>query len=223
LRRVPLFARLQSADLTQLAGALRSRTYAKGETIVRRDDAGTSLLIIAQGSVRISLSTPDGREVTLTLLGQGDSFGELALFDGEPRSADAIALERTRLLVLQRDAFLSFLAERPEAGLVLLAALARLIRRLTDQVYDSVFLDLSTRLARALLKLCTSEQGEARPATIRMTQTQIGALVGATRESVNKWLGFYERRGIIQRERGALVILKPRDLERFASVEEDGW
>jgi len=223
LQQVPLFSALSAAELEELVSRLRRRRFAKGQFIFRRDDPGASLFIIEEGIVRIGLTAPDGREVILTLLSAGDYFGELAILDGEPRSADAIALESTVLLSLQRETFLAFLEAHPRAGPLLIAAISRQVRRLTDQVHDAVFLDLQTRLARTLLKLLNPED-LANPATepsLKLTQAQIGSMVGATRESVNKWLGFYERRGIIHREKGTIILLKTKALEEYASLEAE--
>jgi CRP-like cAMP-binding protein len=218
LRGVPLFKGLPESEREQLASTLRRRRYSKGEVIFHRDDPGSSLFIIGEGSVKIGLVSPEGKELILSLLAEGDSFGELALLDGEPRSADATALEPSVLMSLQRDAFLRFLQTHPGSAAHLIAALSRHVRRLTDRVYDAAFLDLQTRLARAVLKLSAGEE-DGEP--FRLTQTQIGAMVGATRESVNKWLGFYERRGIIRRDGRSVTVLQPKKLQDYAQFDGD--
>jgi CRP-like cAMP-binding protein len=217
LQKIGLFSDLSAQELDTLSRSLRVRRFARGEVVCHRDDPGNALYVIEEGFVKIGLTSPDGREVILTLMGPGDFFGELALLDGEARSADVTAVEPTGVLMLQRDFFLQFLEAHPGASPRLLAALTRQIRRLTNQVYDSTFFDLQTRLARALLKLPNAGKDNTR--TVRMTQTQLGAVVGATRESVNKWLGFFEDRRLIQREKGGVVIVDPRGLEAYASTE----
>lgn len=219
LQRVGIFAGLDEGELEDLAQSLRLRRYGKDEVICHRDDPGDSLFIIESGSVKVGLSSPDDREVILTFLGVGDSFGELALLDGEPRSVDVTSLASSRLLSLPRSSFLGFLHDHPSATSALLASMSRQVRRLTDQLYDTMVLDLQTRIARALLKLAEAGLDANGVPVLHMTQVQLGAIVGATRESVNKWLGFFERRGLIKRDKAAISILRPDQLEAFAGVD----
>ena len=223
LAQVLLFADLDEAELEALATLLRHRRYGKGEVIFREGDAGASLFIIEEGRVKLAICSPEGNEVILDVLEPRDFFGELALLDGGPRSADAVALDACSLHGLQRPDFIRFLGQHPEATARLLATMSHRLRRTTNQLHDVAFLDVPSRLARVLLKLAqdaTDALGahEAFAATpFRLTQGQIAALVGTTRESVNKWLGFYERHGLIRREEGAVTVLEPKQLEKYAS------
>jgi len=217
LQKLPILAGLSVDQIEELESALRPRRYQKGEVVFHRDDPGDSLYIIDDGAVRIGLTSSDGREVTLTVLGTGGFFGELALLDGEPRSADAVAVEPTRLLRLQRETFLRFLEGHPATAPVLLATMSRQIRRLTDQVYDAAFLDLPSRLAKAILNLAVAAGGGPDGVSLRLTQTELASMVGATRESVNKWLRFYQRRGIIRLGRGTIAVLRMKELEDHAT------
>ena len=220
LARVLLFADLSQAELDDLTVLLHRRRYAKGEVIFREGDAGSSLLIIEEGRVKLSLCSPEGNEVILDLLEPGDFFGELVLLDGEPRSADAVAIEPCSLFSLQRADFLRFLAKGPEPAATLLATMSHRLRRTTSQLHDVAFLDVPSRLARVLLKLAkdaTDGHDALAAMPFRLTQGQIAALVGTTRESVNKWLGFYERHGLIRREEGAVTVLEPKQLGKYAS------
>ena len=219
LQQVGIFADLEGGELEELAKSLRLRRYGKDEVICHRDDPGDSLFIIESGSVKVSLSSPDDREVILTFLATGESFGELALLDGEPRSVNVTSMEPSRLLSLPRSSFLSFLHDHPTATAALLASMSRQVRRLTDHVYDTAVLDLQTRIARALLKLSETAPSGADSPVLHMTQAQLGAIVGATRESVNKWLGFFERRGLIRRDKAAISILRADQLRTFARLE----
>ena len=215
LAQVPLFAPLAPEELAGLAALLSRRRYAKGEVIFHQGDAGTALYIVEEGGVKIVLGSEEGKEVILALLGRGDFFGELALLDGEPRSADAVARDATQLLALRRDDFLRFVLDKPRVAASLLAVLSRRLRRTDQLVHDAAFLDVRGRLARVLLELAEA-QGQPEPEGVvlaaRLTQGELAEMVGATRESINKWLGFYTRRGVLRFERGRLTLM---DLERL--------
>ena len=212
LRSVNLFADVPTSGLEVLATGLRRRRYARGQVIFTQGDPGNSLCIVEEGRVRIVVGSDDGKELVLRVLGAGDFFGELALLDGEPRSADAVAQEACQLLLLQRPDFLEFLEARPKVATTLLAALSRKLRVTTQLTQDVAFLDVPARLARTVLSQATAEDGQTQ--VCRLTQSELAGMVGATRESVNKWLGYYERQGLIRRQRGAVTILKPEALRR---------
>lgn len=217
LAQIPLFAGLSSGERAALSDALRKRRYARGEVIFHQDDPGASLYILAEGQVKIVLTSSEGKQKTLALLGPGDFFGELSLLDEEPRSADAVAVEECHLLILGREQFLPFLKAHPEAALKLLAALCHRLRRTDQLVQDAAFLDVPGRLAKAVLELAeTQGKREATGIVItpRLNQGDLATLVGATRESVNKWLGFYEQRGLLRYERGKITVLRPEELRR---------
>jgi CRP/FNR family transcriptional regulator, cyclic AMP receptor protein len=212
LRSVNIFVDVPASDLEALAAGLRRRRYARGQVIFTQGDPGTSLCIIEEGRVRIVVGSDEGKELVLRVLGPGDVFGELALLDGEPRSADAVAQEVCQLVLLQRSDFLAFVEARPKVATNLLAALSRKLRFTTQQAQEVAFLDVPARLARTVLGQATVENGGA--PVCRLTQSELAGLVGATRESVNKWLGYYERQGLIRRQRGAVTVLNPEALRR---------
>ncbi|MBV9325972.1 MAG: Crp/Fnr family transcriptional regulator [Chloroflexi bacterium] len=219
LASVGLFADLSQAELSGLAALMRPRSYAREEVIYLRGDPGTAFYVIASGKVKIALTSPDGKELILRRLGPGDFHGELALLDDEPRSADAIATDSSVLLVLQRDAFRQFLAEHPAVATKLLATVSHYLRRNAELIQDATFLDVPARLARVLLELAGGDGGDSLPpagAVIpdRMKQAELASLVGATRESVNKWLGSFERQGLISIERGRITLLRPGGLRQ---------
>ena len=217
VQRVGLFATLPAEELTELARLLRRRHYPRNAVIFLAGDPASQLYLIEAGRVKIGLTSSEGQEVVLTILGPGDFFGDLALLDGEPRSADATALEDCQLLLLGRDEFMHFLEARPRVTIALLAVLSRRLRRNARQVQDAAFLDVPARLASALLQL-TQGPDEPRdggePPTARITQTELAGRISATRESVNKWLGSFEREGLIRRQRGAITVLHPEALRR---------
>jgi CRP/FNR family cyclic AMP-dependent transcriptional regulator len=212
LRRVPFLAPLADDDLGWLAARLRPRQYRAGTTIFHRDDPGTTLHVIERGTVKLMLPSPEGREITVVLLGAGDFFGELALLDSGPRSASAVALEATETLTLERDQFVALLEAHPQVALRLLGVLGERLRRADDLIGDLLFLDLPGRLAKLLLALA-DERGSATPCGIRidlrLSQSELAAMVGATRESVNRCLNAYAERGILDFDRETITLRDP--------------
>jgi CRP/FNR family transcriptional regulator, cyclic AMP receptor protein len=219
LARVGLFAGLSADELDGLAGLMRPRAYGKDEVIYLKGDPGTAFYVIASGKVKIALTSPDGKEIIIRRLGPGDFHGELALLDDEPRSADAIATEASVLLVLQRTDFRNFLAEHPGMATKLLGTVSHYLRRNADLIQDATFLDVPARLARILLELA-AEPGATElppPGAVlreRMKQAELAALVGATRESINKWLGSFEKQGLISYDKGHITLLRPSGLKQ---------
>jgi CRP/FNR family cyclic AMP-dependent transcriptional regulator len=219
LAQVGLFADLTSDELVSLAALMRPRPYAKDEVIYLRGDPGTAFYVIASGKVKIALTSPDGKELILRRFSAGGFHGELALLDDEPRSADAIATEPSVLLVLQRDAFRSFLAEHPDVAIKLLGTVSQYLRRNADLIQDATFLDVPARLARILLELA-GEPGATElppPGAVlpdKMKQGELASLVGATRESINKWLGSFEKQGLISYDKGQITLLRPSGLKQ---------
>jgi CRP/FNR family transcriptional regulator, cyclic AMP receptor protein len=214
LSAVPLLQSLASPDIEQLLSLLRRRRYARGEVIFLTGDAGINLCIIESGRVKLTLTSPDlGREVALDYLGPGDVFGELALLDGEPRSADAIAVEPTRLLLLSRDDFRAFLMSHPAAALDLLADMSRRLRRDAQVIQDAAFLDVPARLARVALRLAEpGPDGMLRTPT--MSQADLAALVITTRATLNKFLGMLTDQGLLRWESGRVVVVDKERLQR---------
>ena len=219
LAQVGLFADLTTAELVGLASLMRPRPYAKDEVIYLRGDPGTAFYVIASGKVKIALTSPDGKELILRRLARGGFHGELALLDDEPRSADAIATDASVLLVLQRDAFRQFLADHPTIATKLLSTVSQYLRRNAELIQDATFLDVPARLARILLELA-SQPGDSElppPGAIipdRMKQGELASLVGATRESINKWLGSFEKQGLLSYDKGQITLLRPSGLKQ---------
>jgi CRP/FNR family transcriptional regulator/CRP/FNR family cyclic AMP-dependent transcriptional regulator len=192
------------------------RGYRRGEILFHKDDPGTSLFLVRTGRIKISVFSSEGKEAVFTVHGPGDVFGELALLDGAPRSATATALEPSRLLTVDRAAFVAFLRDQPDAALILLGDLAARVRRLSSQVEDLMFLDIPGRLARTLLRL--GEQYGKKSARgveidLQITQTELGGMVGATRVSVNRLLHWFAERGLIAIDERRIVLLRPDALQ----------
>jgi len=218
---VDLFAGLGESELSELARVLQSKRCDAGQVICLRGDPGSSLYLIRGGQVRVVLTSAAGKEVLLTLLGPGDFFGDLALLDGEPRSADVLAHEDCELLILQRPDFLSFLGTSPGVAKHLLAVMSRRLRRNADVIEEVAFLDIGTRLARLLLSLM-AERGQPQDGGVaisgRLTQTDLANMMGATRESANKWLAVYRRQGLLAWRQGQLIIQDAARLRRQAEM-----
>ena len=215
LAKVPLFAGLPPTELDRLGRLMRARDYTRNEVIFLEGDAGTSLCVIASGRVKIVLTGADGREVVLNVYGPGEFFGEFALLDGEPRSADAVAQEPSRVFTLRRGDFLGFLEAHPRSVATLLAMLSRRLRHTTRVVQDATFRDVPARLARVVLDLADAH---GRPVAggilvdARLTQTELAQMIGASRETVNKALRSFEREGLLRFERGSITIAQPESL-----------
>jgi CRP-like cAMP-binding protein len=210
LAAVPLFAGLDGAMLDNVGRGMRTRRFRRGEVIFHLGDPGDALFVVVSGAVKITLPSEAGDEAILATLRPGDFFGELALLDGAPRSASAAALEPTETLVLPRDRFRDLVATEPAIRDALLAALARELRRLTLHVEELHFLDIAGRLAARLARLADEQGSRQADGTIRLdapiTQSDLAAMVGCTRQSVNKLLGLFVADGLIQVERDAILI-----------------
>ena len=215
LARAPLFAGLPEEERERLGRLLRPRRYTRGEVIFLEGDQGTALCLIAEGRIRIQLTGSDGREIVINVYGPGELFGELALLDGEPRSADAIAQDAARVFWLQREDFAAFLDAHPRAAMTMLASLSRRLRHTTRVVQDATFRDVPARLARVLLDQA-ARNGQAIPNGIRiearLTQGELAAMVGASRETVNRALRGFEQRGLIGWEASRITITQPDQL-----------
>lgn len=214
LASVPVLASVPQADLVALAAKARRHRYVPGEIIFQRDDSGTALHVVERGRVQIVLPSSEGEEMIVATLGPGEFFGDLSLLDGAPRSASAVAAEITCTLVVQRDHFVSWLESRPAAVRAVTAALAGRLRRTDEMLADIAFLDVETRLCKKLVALCQSRCHEDAH-TVRITQEQLAATLGVTRECVNKHLRHLRARGLVQIGRGYVRLLCPDELARL--------
>jgi CRP/FNR family cyclic AMP-dependent transcriptional regulator len=215
LAKTQLFQALQPADLDAILARAVVKRVLRGEMIRRRGDPGTGMVIIVSGRVRISLVSEDGREVTLTVLGPGEVLGEMTLLDGGECSADATAQEDCVLLALERTQFLRLLRSNSDLCLHLMAVLCQRLRRSNAALEDMALLDLSTRLGRLLLRLCNDYGAESPKGTrieVKLSQKDLSSLAGASREKVNKQLRQWEQEGIIGKDNGRLLVMKPNAL-----------
>src|SRR5947209_208845 len=159
LKRVAIFAELADEDMKDLIAAARRRTFRSGEVIFHRDDPGQVLYMIKEGKVKICLISPDGQEISLAVLGVGEYFGEFALYDGLPRSADAIALERVECYTLQRSDFHKAIMKNPKIAIQVLESLSKRLRNTDQMIEDLIFLDVYGRVAKKLLELADNHVG----------------------------------------------------------------
>ncbi len=210
LRRAPLFATLDDEAFRLLTDELAEVDLSRGASVFREGDQGDQLYFIVSGKVKLGRTSPDGRESLVAILGPGELFGEMALFDPAPRSTTATAVSETRLAGLKNESLNALLLNRPAVSMQLLQALARRLRRTNDNLSDLVFSDVPGRVAKALLDLADRF---GRPATDgvlvahELTQEELAQLVGASRETVNKALAEFVQRGWLRLEARAVVIL----------------
>lgn len=214
-----LLQALAPAELAQLAQLAVLTQAQADQTIFQRGDAGDSLMAVVRGRVKICSQSAEGKELILNIIKPGEMFGEIALLDGEPRTADAVALERCDLLTLSRASFLPFIERHPEVALRMMAVLCRRLRKTSAQFEDSLFLEVPARLARALLNLAEAFGQPARQGVhidLKLSQQQLGAIVGVTRESINKHLGEWQRQGWVELRAGYLTLRDDKALSALA-------
>jgi CRP/FNR family cyclic AMP-dependent transcriptional regulator len=218
LKRIPLFASLPEGDQRNLVSLLRRVNLRKGEILFRQGDEGLSLYLILQGRIRISLSRQMD-VVTLAILGQGEFLGEMALFDGLPRSADAIALEDSYLYALNRKDFLSFLVNNEKAVHAVLSSLSIRLRKTDALLAEMCFLNLSLRLVQKLVEFAQQQQPDEKnpnECTLRVSQQELGNILGVSRESINKELKHLRDKGIVSTSRNCIHIHNLASLKKRA-------
>ena len=224
LKKIPIFADMEEDDLAKLSSSLVRRRYSKGQVVFHKGDEGGSLHIIQSGRMKVVIPSPQGEEVILAILTEGEILGELSLIDGKPRSATVEALEECEVLSLRREDFLRFLALRFEAALRVMEVLSRRLRDTDALLAETHFLDVTSRLAKKIMDLGrifgVKGEGGVRIA-VRVTQKDLASMVGATRESVNKQIRWLREQGVILFEDGYLTILDPVRLARRARSDHD--
>ncbi len=217
LARVPLFADLDDESLRELSAVARKRVFRQGEVIFHRDDPGQVLYIVKEGKVKIALTSPDGQEVSLTVFGAGECFGELSILDGEPRSADAIALERVELYALQRQDFVNVVMNHPKIAVQVMKVISQRLRQADQQIEDLLFLDVYGRVAKKLLELSETHgvpTAQGVRIELRLTQQELASMVGASRESVNKVMGYFTDKRYIMTDKHKITLMKLADLRK---------
>jgi CRP-like cAMP-binding protein len=218
LGKHPMFCDLEPEALDQLCRYAKHSTLKRGATIVSKGDPGNSLVVVVSGTVKISISSPDGRSAILNLIGPGEIFGEVALLDGRARTADATANTNCEIYVIDRRDFIPFVRSQPALAMKLIELLCERLRWTSDQVEEVILQNLPGRLASALLRL--TEKHKLAPAgrTIAITQQEISEMVGMTRESINKQLRAWAARNWVRLEHGAIVVLNAEMLRELAEA-----
>lgn len=218
LERASIFAELEPKQLDQLAALAVRKRFRARDVVLRKGDPALQIYIILRGRLKTITSGGEGRHAALSIMGPGEVFGEVAVLDGEPRSATITALEPCELVIIQRNDFFHFLERAPSAAIKLLEVLAKRLRRLSERVEDTTFLEVPGRLAKQLVRLAErygQREGPNVRIELKLSQQELGDLVGATRESVNKQLRAWVSDGIMEQSTGKLVIV---DLEALRAI-----
>ena len=220
LGRSPLFAALDPAHQDELRSQMVEVRLARGQALFSEGDPGDRLYVVLDGKMKLGRTAVDGRENLLAVMGPGEMFGELSLFDPGPRTATATAITDTTLRGLGNADLQPWLTDHPEVATQLLAALARRLRRTNEAMADLVFSDVPGRVAKALLELAakfgTRQPDQSVLVTHDLTQEELAQLVGASRETVNKALADFQNRGWIRLEQRGVELVEVERLSRRA-------
>jgi CRP-like cAMP-binding protein len=219
LRKHPIFSDLEPEALDQLCRYAKHATLKRGATIFSKGDPGNSLYAVVSGTVKMSISSADGRSAILNIIGPGEIFGEIALLDGLARSTDAIANSTCEVFIIDRREFIPFVKSQPTLAMKFIELLCGRLRLTSDQVEQIILQNLPGRLAAALIRLSEKHKPAAAGGrTIAITQQEISEMVGMTRESINKQLRAWATRNWVRLEHGAIVVLNPEVLRELAEA-----
>jgi CRP/FNR family transcriptional regulator, cyclic AMP receptor protein len=217
-----IFSSLDTSNQDKLKALLRPRSFRKNEVIFFKGDPGNGLYIIHRGRVKICVFDCQGNELIFTFLTKGDLLGDMAIIDGKPRSASAIAIEETDTIFLDRQEFERFLSSSPQACLGIINMLCQRLRRLSVQLEEISFLDVAGRISRKMMSLAKNEPSTTgEKAVCSITQEELAIIVGASREMVNKILNSFVDMNLISISRQKLTILDQHQLNRIATYDED--
>ncbi|WP_315761369.1 MULTISPECIES: Crp/Fnr family transcriptional regulator [unclassified Bradyrhizobium] len=210
LKMNPMFADLGNDELQRLSTLCHTQHIAAGEVLFQKGDPGDALFGVRRGQIRIETGATDGTRLTLNFMGPGDLFGEVAVLDGQERTADATASQATELFVLRREEFLDFLEREPKVAIKIIQLLCQRIRWQSERMEESVLQPLPIRLARRLCALADDFGSE-----VHISQEQLGIFVGAARESVNRQLQTWRKDGILKLQRGRILL---QDLTKLSAI-----
>jgi len=219
LGRTELFGRLDPATLLALAERTTERAFSKGAVVFVQEELGDRMFVVAEGSVRLVIRSHHGEVIELVRRTPPDVFGELAVLDGGPRSASAEATQRTRLVVVTRRDLIDLLRSEQHVVEALLSSIGSLVRRANRQTADLAFLTVADRVAGRLLELAGWRDEETAPERlqpVQVTQTDLAQMVSGARQTVNKVLGAFESRGLIEIAGHTIELLQPKELHRLA-------
>ncbi len=221
--RHSLFGKLSGGEIDTLLAYSRVERYPAGREIFAKGSAGQSMMAVLRGTVKMSSVSPEGKEIVFNIMHPGDCFGEIALLDGEERSADAIAMTNCELLVLNRRDFMPILETRADICLILLRILCQRVRQTSEQVEDVLFRHLESRIAKALLHLAESADlhgVRGLSIDLHLSQRELGNIAGGSRESVNKHLQSWHKAGLIELGKGSIMIRDVSAIERLITSPE---
>ena len=217
LRSVSIFSDLSDVELASISKKMTPYSYSKGEFIVMEEMEGQQCYFITHGSVKITRSSKEGREVILAILTAGEFFGEMSLLDGEARSANVLALEETKVLALNGNDFMATLEEYPRVSIQLLKELTIRLRKSDIQIASLTLSDAEKRIGLCILRLA-GEQGTIRQGHVKIKkfpfQHDIANMAGTSRETVSRTLVLFEQNGLIQREGRQLTIVNYMQFQR---------
>ncbi|MFM1865028.1 MAG: hypothetical protein RL677_808 [Actinomycetota bacterium] len=219
LRQAPLFVALDDEAASALRATMVEIKISRGDELFVEGDPGEHLYVIVEGKIKLGTASSDGRESLLAVLGPGEMFGELSLFDPGPRTATATAIVDSKVLGLGHEDLGPWLSGRPGVSQELLKSLAQRLRRTNDALADLVFSDVPGRVAKALLELSEkfgSRRDDGLYVAHDMTQEELAQLVGASRETVNKALAEFAQRGWVKLEPRAVLLVETERLSRRA-------
>jgi CRP/FNR family transcriptional regulator, cyclic AMP receptor protein len=213
----PIFAALGPELVDRLGPHAIPKSVPQGTVIFSKGDTGTSLFVVRSGTVRISSPSGQEKSAVLNLIRAGEIFGEIALLDGGERTADAIAVTDCDFIIIDRRSFLPLIRSQPDAALKLIELLCSRLRRTSEQVENVLFMDLPSRLARTLLRLVRADGAKVEhPPIISITQLELSQIIGMSRESTNKQLREWEKRGWLHLGRGGIHLLAKDMILRVA-------
>ncbi len=213
---------LRPEELSRLAATATLARHRANATIFQKGDPGLSMMAVVSGRVKICTYSADGKELVLNIIDRGGLFGEIAVLDGQPRSGDAVALEDTELLVLERSRLMPFLTANPDIPTRLIAMLCQRLRQTSEALEDALLRDAPSRVARGLLRLAGTfgrQEASRLRIDIKLSQQQIGNLIGISRESTNKYIVDWTRTGYLEVNNGIITILDKAALEGLSQAE----
>ena len=208
------------ADHNSVRAASRMSSFKSGETIYRQGTPSRALALLVEGRAKLSVPSRHGKELVVSLIEPGQSFGEIGFLDGQPRSLDAIAILPSRVLFVRRTALLDVMTRTPELALAFAAATCKRLRRTTVAVQQAVFYGIEERLADCVLHLAAAKDDDpsgAQSRTVTVWQHELAAMLGVSRESINKHLRAWHQLNLIRLGRGRITLIDVEELSRIAT------
>ena len=217
LRSVSLFSELQDSDLKKIGNMLATRTFNRNVTVLIEEDTGSTMFIILKGSIKITRISEEGREVILSILNEGDFFGEMSILDDEPRSANAVTLEKSQLLVIHRKDFFQMLSDYPQITINMLKEFAHRLRRGDSQIKSLSLQDAVSKVASTIIRIA-DDSGTIYKGQVAISnlppQQDLASMAGTSRETISRAIGSLTKLGYLKKEGGRLIIL---DYDKFLS------